>query len=123
VRRVVLLLALIALTACGSAKKPDLYKQANLNLLNRIPVYPNAASPKTSTSGASNTEFGARDWTLPTDAKASVVIAWYAKALETRGWKVVDRNGDSLRLARHGASLTFGVRGRTLEAVANSRGG
>jgi hypothetical protein len=122
VRLAVVLLAVLALAACGS-KKPNAYRQANLALLERIPAYPGSAAPKTTTSGASNTEFGARDWTLPAGVKERAVLTWYERALPARGWKIADESDRGLRAVRHGASVSIGVRGRTLEAIVNSRGG
>ena len=120
-RLALLALALPALVACG-AKKSDAYKQANIALLSRVPAYPGAASPRTTTSGASSTEFGARDWTLPAHARAAAVIRWYERALQARGWKLVDEGDAALRATRGNASLSLGVRGRTVEAIVNSRG-
>ena len=117
-----LLAAALLLTACGS-KKADPYATANRALLARIPVYPGAASPRTIVSGESNTQFGARDWTLPARAKPDAVIACYERKLRGDGWKVVGRSFETLRATRGRATLSLGVRGRTLEAVANSRGG
>jgi hypothetical protein len=116
-----LLAAVLLLAACGS-KKADPYATGNRALLARVPVYPGAASPKTTVSGESNTQFGARDWTLPAKAKADAVITWYERELQAGGWKLVGKSFDTLRATRGHATLSVGVRGRTLEAVANSRG-
>jgi len=121
VRIALVLAAALLLVACGS-KKADPYAQANVALLDRIPVYPGAAAPKTTTSGTTDTEFGARDWTLPAAATQTVVIAWYERKLPAAGWKLTGKSFGTLRAVRGAASLSVGVRGRTLEAVANSRG-
>jgi hypothetical protein len=116
------LAAAFVLAGCGSKKAADPYATANRALLARIPVYPGAASPKTTVSGESNTQFGARDWTLPAKAKPNAVIAWYEEKLRAGGWKIVGKSFETLRATRGRAALSVGVRGRTLEAVANSRG-
>jgi hypothetical protein len=116
-----LLAAVILLAGCGS-KHADPYAAANRALLARVPVYPGAASPKTTVSGDSNTQFGARDWTLPAKAEADTVITWYERKLQAAGWKLVGKSFGTLRATRGSATLSVGVRGRTLEAVANSRG-
>ena len=121
-RPAVLLLAAAALFAgCGS-KKPDAYARSNVALLDRLPVYPGAAAPKTTTSGTSSTEFGARDWTLPAGAAANAVLAFYERRLTAAGWAIEGKSFSTLRATRGRATLSVGVRGRTLEAVANSRG-
>ncbi len=117
-----LLAAVLLLAGCGS-KKANPYATANRALLERIPVYPGAASPRTTVSGESNTQFGARDWTLPARAKPDAVIAWYERKLPAGGWKIIGKSFETLRASRGRATLSLGVRGRTLEAVANSRGG
>lgn len=119
-RAAVLLLVVPLLAACGG-KKPDSYAQANFALLDRLPVYPQAASPRTSTSGVSNTELGARDWTLPATAQAAKVLQWYERALPKRGWKIANEGNNAIRATRGSATLSLGVRGRTLEAVVNAR--
>jgi predicted component of type VI protein secretion system len=116
-----LLAAVLLLAGCGS-KKADPYATGNRALLARVPVYPGAASPKTTVSGDSNTQFGARDWTLPAKADADAVIAWYEQKLQAGGWKIVGKSFETIRATRGHATLSVGVRGRTLEAVANSRG-
>ena len=122
-RALLLLLAAAALlTGCGT-KKADPDDAANLSLLDAVPVYPGAASPKTSTSGTTDTKFGARDWTLPASATQDAVVRWYERELPKRGWKITGESFGTVRAVRKGASLSVGVRGRTLEAVANSRGG
>ena len=118
----VLFLAVVLLAGCGS-RKPDAYTQANVALLDRIPVYPGAAAPRTTTSGTTDTKFGARDWTLPRDATPRVVVKWYERALAARGWRITGESFGTIRAVRRGASLSVGARGRTLEAVANTRGG
>jgi hypothetical protein len=114
VRLAALLATVLVVAGCGS-KKPD----ANVTLLNTMPVYPGAAAPKTTTNGA----FGARDWTLPAGTSAETVVRWYEQKLRASGWKIEGDSFDTLRATRRGASLSVGVRGRTLEAVANSEGG
>ena len=120
-RIAVLLAAVLLLAGCGS-KKPDPYTRSNIALLDRLPVYPGAAAPKPSTSGASDTKFAARDWTLPASATATVVIAWYQHRLGAAGWRLAGPSFGTLRATRGRASVSIGVRGRTLEAVSNSRG-
>jgi hypothetical protein len=115
------LLATLALAACGS-KKPDAYDRANAALLDRLPVYPGASSPRTTTSGETGTKFAARDWTLPKVATAQAVVGWYERELARRGWRITGESFGTLRAVRRGGSVSIGVRGRTLEAVANSRG-
>jgi hypothetical protein len=122
VRLAALLVALLALTGCGS-KRQDAYDRANIALLDRLPVYPGSASPRTTTSGATNTKFGARDWTLPRRAGANTVFRWYETALQRRGWRITAESFGTIRAVRNGASLSLGIRGRTVEAVVNSRGG
>jgi hypothetical protein len=122
VRLLLLLVALgAALAACGS-EEPSAYARENTALLERIPAYPGASSPQTSASKTSNTEFAARDWTLPASARAETVIDWYIDRLQRRGWKVTGKSFDTIRATRGNASLSVGVRARTLEAIANSRG-
>jgi hypothetical protein len=123
VRRAVLLLAVPLLAACGGGKKSDAYAQANAALLDRLPVYPQSAAPRTSTSGVGGTELGSRDWTLPANAKAATVLKWYETALPKRGWTIANEGNDAIRATRGSATLSLGVRGRTLEAVVNARGG
>jgi hypothetical protein len=114
--------ATLALTACGS-KRQDAYDQANLALLARVPVYPGASSPRTTTSGETNTKFGARDWTLPRSATEASVVRWYERELQQRGWRITGESFGTIRAMRKGASISVGARGRTLEIVVNSRGG
>jgi hypothetical protein len=121
VRAVVVAVCVLSLLACGS-KEPSAYERANVALLATLPVYPGAAAPKTTTSGNSTAEFGARDWTLPAHTRASAVVDWYVQRLQQRGWKVTGKSFDTIRANRGNASLSVGVRGRTLELVANSRG-
>lgn len=117
-RIAILVATCLALAACGGAKKTD----ANTALLDRVPVYPGATAPKTSTSGAGSVHFAARDWTLPAGAKADSVVTWYEQKLPAAGWTITGKSFETLRATRHSASLSVGVRGRTLEAVANSEG-
>ena len=119
--RALALLAVLALVGCG-AKKADPYAKANLALLDRMPVYPGATAPKTSASGAGSTKFGGRDWTLPAAATQLRVIRWYERTLPRRGWRITGESFATIRASRDGATLSVGVRGRTLEAIANSRG-
>lgn len=116
-----LLAVAVVAAACGE-KKPDVYAQANVALLDRLPVYPGAGAPKTTAGGSSNVEFGARDWTLPAAANARGVIQWYEQKLPPRGWKITGESFGTIRAVRKNATVSIGVRGRTLEAVANSRG-
>ncbi len=116
-----LLVAAVLAVACGS-KKPDLYARANVQILNTIPVYPGASAGKITTSGSSNTEFGARDLRLPAAATANGVIAWYEQKLPARGWTFTGKSFGTLRAVRGHQTLSVGVRGRTLELIANSRG-
>jgi hypothetical protein len=122
VRLVPLLLAAAVLTACGGAEKPDAYARANTALLETIPVYPGATSPTTSAGVSSATQFAARDWTLPARTDPETVVRWYIPRLQKAGWKVVGKNLGTLRALRRTASLDVGVRGRTLEAIVDSRG-
>jgi hypothetical protein len=115
------LLVALALTACGS-KRQDAYDRANLALLDRVPAYPGAAAPRTTTSGETNTKFGARDWTLPKSATAARVVAWYERELQRRGWRITGESFGTVRAVRKGASVSVGVRKRTLEIIVNSRG-
>jgi hypothetical protein len=117
-RRAPLLLTLLALTACGS-KKPDSSTLANTRVLDAIPVYPNTQAPKT-TPGQ---QFGARDWTLPAGASADAVVTWYEQRLAARHWRITGKSFNTLRATKAGAAISVGVRGRTLEVIANSRGG
>lgn len=121
-RAAVLVLALALLSGCGS-HKPNAYAQANTALLDRLPVYPGAAAPKTTSGSGAATQFAARDWTLPAHVRASRVVDWYVQKLRARGWKVSEQSFDTIRATRARAALSVGVRGRTLELIANSRGG
>ena len=114
-------LAALALAGCGS-KKPDAYSVANTSLLNALPVYPGAAAPRTSTSGTSQTLLGARDWTLPAKTNGEVVVSWYIPRLQKAGWQITGKNAGTIRAVRGKASLSLGVRGRTLEAIVDARG-
>ena len=109
-----MLLAALLLAGCGS-KKAD----PNLPILDAFPVYPGAATARTTTTEA----FTARDWTLPSQADSQTVVRWYERRLQAHGWKIVGESFGTLRATRRGASVAIGVRGRTLEAVANSTGG
>ena len=118
---VALLAAAVLLAGCGS-KKPNPYQRANVALLDALPVYPGSTAPKTTASGTSTTRFAARDWRLPAGRAAETVIQWYEVKLPAAGWKLTGKSFDTLRATRRGAALSVGVRGETLEAVANSRG-
>jgi hypothetical protein len=114
-------LAVIALTGCGGSSKPSAYARENTALLARVPVYPGAAAPRTSSGASSNTEFGARDWTLPAKTDPEKVITWYVRRLQQRRWLIVGKNAGTIRALRGTASLSVGVRARTLEVIANAR--
>ena len=116
------LVCVVALVGCGG-HKPDAYAAANTALLDRVPVYPGARTPTTSASSAGKTAFAIRDWTLPAAARATAVVDWTIAHLQTQGWNVTGKSFNTIRAIRGGASLSIGVRGRTLEAIANSRGG
>jgi hypothetical protein len=114
--------ALAVLSGCGGGDKPSAYERENAALLARVPVYPGASSPKSSTGGSSDTAFAARDWTLPTKTDAEAVVAWYVQRLRARGWQITGKNAGTLRATLGAGVLTVGVRGRTLEVIANARG-
>lgn len=120
-KRTAALLAVLALVGCGE-HKPNPYAAANAALLDRIPVYPGAAAPKTGASGEGKTEFATRDWTLPASARATTVIDWTVQGLQAAGWKVIGKSFDTIRATRGNAALSVGVRAHTLEVIANSRG-
>jgi hypothetical protein len=110
-----LLLSALTVTACGS-DKPSAQARANTALLDRAPVFPGAVSPTTTSGDA----FASRDWTLPAGTSAAPVIDWYVARLQARGWKVLGKSFDTIR-AKHGtATLSVGVRARTLEVVAST---
>jgi hypothetical protein len=109
--------AALLLVGCG-AKRAD----PNVSLLDQLVVYPGATSPKTTTSGAGDTRFAARDWTLPADAKQATVVDWYEQKLPGAGWKITGKSFGTLRATRGASALSVGVRGRILEAIANSAG-
>ncbi len=115
-RAAVVFAVALALAGCGGEKKPSPQVAANTALLDRIPVYPGSAAPKTTPGEA----FGARDWTLPAGARANRVIDWYVAHLQSRGWKVSGKSFNTIRATRAGASVSVGVRSRTLEVVANA---
>ena len=115
-RAAALVAAALLLAGCGAAKKPSPQVAANTALLDRIPVYPGSATPKTTPGEA----FGARDWTLPAGVKPNRVIDWYVARLQARGWDVSGKSFNTIRATRAGASLSVGVRNRTLEVVANA---
>jgi hypothetical protein len=121
VRRAYALSAVLVLAACGS-KASDPYAQANARLLDSVPVYPGAMAPKDSSGTKSAVEFAARDWTLRASVHATTVIAWYERRLPAGGWRITGKSFGTLRAVRGKATLAVGIRGRTLEAIANSRG-
>jgi hypothetical protein len=49
-------------------------------------------------------------------------ITWYAGRLQKSGWRITRKSAGTIRAVRGPASLSVGVRGRTLELVANSPG-
>lgn len=108
-----LLLSALALTACGRAA-PSASTRANTALLDRAPVYPGAAAPRTTAGDA----FSSRDWSLPAGTRASQVIDWYIAQLQGAGWQVQGKSFDTIRAKRGPSTLSIGVRGRTLEAIA-----
>ena len=114
-------LAALALAGCGS-KKPDAYATENTSLLNALPAYPGSGAPRTSTSGTSDTQLSARDWTLPAKTNAEVVVSWYIPRLQKAGWRITGKNAGTLRAMRGKATLSLGVRGRTLEAIVDAQG-
>jgi hypothetical protein len=116
----VALLAVLAFAGCGG-HKPSAYAAANTALLDRVPVYPGAAAPKTTASSSGATEIGARDWTLPPAAGAVTVIDWYVQRLQATGWRVIGKSFGTIRATRGSAALSIGVRARTLEMIANAR--
>ena len=118
------LLLALALAGCGDDKPnaDTAYPAANTALLARLPVYPGAAAPRTTAGGDSSTQFGARDWTLPARTDPEAVIAWYVPRLQRAGWRITGKNAATIRAVRRHQTLSLGVRGRTLEAIANSRG-
>ena len=69
-----------------------------------------------------NTQFSARDWTLPAKTDPEAVIAWYVPRLQRAGWRITGKNAGTIRAVRRHETLALGVRGRTLEAIVNARG-
>ena len=114
-RAVTLVAVALALAGCGG-HKPSAHARANTALLERVPVYPGASAPKTTPGEA----FAARDWALPAKASANVVVDWYVTRLQAGGWKVSGKSFNTIRATRNGTSVSVGVRGRTLEVVANA---
>lgn len=112
-RIALLVLVALALAGCGHTKT-SAQARANAALLDRAPVYPGATGPKTTPGDA----FAARDWTLPTGARATRVIDWYIARLQARGWKVTGKSFNTIRAKRGQSSLSVGVRAHTLEVVA-----
>jgi hypothetical protein len=119
-RRAAVLLPTLVLAGCGHGHSA--YRKANDALLARIPVYPGAATPQTTAGGAGDTEFGARDWTLPAGAGRTRVDNWYIARLHAAGWRITDTNESGVHAVRGTASIDVGVRGRTLEVIVDSRG-
>jgi hypothetical protein len=111
-----LLLSALLVAGCGSGDEPSAQALANTALLARAPVYPGATAPTTTSDDA----FATRDWTLPASATAAQVIDWYIATLETRGWQVLGKSFDTIRAKRGAATLSVGVRARTLEIVASA---
>jgi hypothetical protein len=125
VRRSAALLLALALVGCGDKQQPKAdtsYATANTALLARVPVYPGAAAPRTTAGGETDTQFGARDWTLPARTSPEAVIAWYVPRLQRAGWRITGKNAGTIRAVRRSETLSLGVRGRTLEAIVNARG-
>jgi hypothetical protein len=120
--RIAIILALAAVLAGCGGHKPDTYATGNTALLDRVPEYPGTASPKTTANGAGGIEFASRDWTLPAGARAESVVDWYVSRLQAARWRVIGKSFNTIRATRGKASLSVGVRGRTLEVIANSRG-
>lgn len=114
-RTAAVLAVALVLAGCGG-HTPSAQQVANTALLDRIPVYPGSAAPKTTPGDA----FGARDWTLPATAQANRVIDWYVAQLQARGWKVSGKSFNTIRASRRGAHVSVGVRSRTLEVIANA---
>ena len=110
-----LILVALTLTGCGGHMESTA-SRANVALLDRAPVYPGAAAPKTTPGDA----FAARDWTLPARAQASQVIDWYIAKLQARGWKVSGKSFDTIRASHGPSTLSVGVRARTLEVIAST---
>jgi hypothetical protein len=110
-----LLLSALLVTACG-AGEPSATARANEALLDRAPVYPGATAPKSTADDA----FASRDWTLPAGTRAATVIDWYVAKLHARGWKVLGKSFDTIRAKRGAATLSVGVRARTLELIASA---
>ena len=113
--RVTFVILAVLLAGCGGGDKPSAQSYANVAILDRAPVYPGAAGGQTTPGDA----FASRDWTLPAGTPASRVIDWYVMRLQTRGWKVLGKSFDTIRAKRGGATLSVGVRARTLEVIAS----
>ena len=114
--RITVVLLVVVLAGCGGAAKPSPQSAANTALLDRAPVYPGATAPTTSSDDA----FSARDWTLPAGTTPSRVIDWYVAKLQARGWTVLGKSFDTIRAKRGTATLSVGVRKRTLEVTASA---
>ena len=113
--RIAFVILAVLLAGCGGSDKLSAQSVANVSLLNRAPVYPGARAPRTTSGDA----FASRDWTLPAGTSASRVIDWYVTRLQARGWKVLGKSFDTIRAKRLGATLSVGVRARTLEVIAS----
>ncbi|MFL5955440.1 MAG: hypothetical protein ACJ76I_15170 [Gaiellaceae bacterium] len=107
--------AAFVVAGCG-AQKPSAHERANSALLDRLPVYPGSAAPKTAPGDA----FAVRDWRLPAGAAPSRVVDWYVSELQARGWRISGKSFATIRASRDGSSVSIGVRMRTLEVVANA---
>jgi hypothetical protein len=110
-----MLALVVALVGCGTPK-PSAQELANTRLLESIPAYPGATTPKTTPGDA----FAARDWKLAAGTSAERVIDWYVAKLPGRGWKVTGKSFNTIRATRGQSSVSVGVRARTLEVVASA---
>jgi hypothetical protein len=115
-RLALLVLVLVLVAGCGGSEQPSAQALANTALLDRAPVYPGATAP----TATSDDAFATRDWTLPASASATQVIDWYIAKLQASGWKVLGKSFDTIRAKRGAATLSVGVRARTLEIVASA---
>jgi hypothetical protein len=107
-RSTVILVAAALLAGCGGHKHPPQVKVAF------VPRYPTASHERDS----SNAAFSSLDWTLPAGTRPSVVYDWYARRLQSLGWRITQRNETGLHAERGAKTLDIGVRDRTLEAIA-----
>lgn len=113
--RVAFVMLAVLLAGCGHGVKPSPQSDANVAILDHAPVYPGASAEQTTPGDA----FASRDWTLPAGTRASRVIDWYVMRLQARGWKVLGKSFDTIRATKPGATLSVGVRARTLEVIAS----